>query len=156
MAITQEFLLSQMKRLEVNYGKDKFVMYPDLFNLWYDMFKDCNEVGVRQAVDKCIKENEFAPNIAGLMKYYKQIESAHNELVNCVKSQYALMRSVWEEPYDFTSLNELYDYTNRFPADTRKTEITEFAQKAVSFRHDCDACGRKDVPTILEYIKGVR
>lgn len=156
MAITQEFLLSQMKRLEVNYGKDKFVMYPDLFDLWYDMFKDCNEVGFKQAVQKCIKESEFAPNIAGLMKYYKQIEAAHNDLVKVVTDQYTLMRSIWGEPYDFQTLSEIYAYIRKLPEDTQKTEMVELTHKAVSFKHDCEACGRTDTPTILQYIQGAR
>ena len=156
MAIDKSKLKKLMCKLETNYGKDKFAIDQKIFDLWYDMFKNCNETGLTQAVDRCIKENEFAPNIAGLMKYYKQLENEHNDLVSCVKSQYTLMRSVWQEPYDFTTLNELYDYANRFPDGTRKTEITEFARQAVSFRRDCDVCGRKEIPTILEYVKGAR
>ncbi len=30
--------------------------------------------------------------------------------------------------------------------------MVELTHDAVSFRHDCDACGRTDIPTIKEYM----
>ena len=156
MAITKDFLKKQMCRLETNYGKEKFRITQDIFDLWYDMFKDCNEQGLKLAVDKCIKESEFAPNIAGLMKYYRELETKHNELVDLVKHQYAIMRSIWEEEYDDDTFMELWAYVNRFPEKSRKVEIVELTHRAVSFKHDCEGLGRTDTPTILRYLQGDR
>lgn len=152
----KELLRDLMKKIELNYGPDKFKITKPMFELWYDMFSDCNEYGLKQAVDKCIKENEFAPNVAGLMKYYKALEEAHNELEKAVKHNYSVIRAIWEEEYDDNTLMELWTYINRFPEKTRQTELVELTQRAVSFRHDCEGCGRKDYPTILEYLKGAR
>ena len=69
----KQFLLKQMQRLEKNYGREKFNgsfnSPQEMFDFWYEMFSDCNEQAFKLAVDKCIKENEFVPNIAGLVNY---------------------------------------------------------------------------------------
>ena len=154
--ITQEFLLKQMSRLELNYGKERFKADQDIFDLWYEMFADCNEQAFKLAVDKCIKENEFAPNIAGLMKYYKAIEEEHDELKETIKHQYTKIRSFWGEEYDKDTFNVIVEYIYRHPKKMRKVEMIELTQRAISFEHDCEAAGRIDIPSIKEYIQGAR
>lgn len=156
MAVTKEFLLAQMKKIETNYGKDKFVITQKMFDLWYEMFSECSEKLLLQAVNRCLKENEFAPNIAGLMKYYREIEDNHNELVATVKSKYQTIRSVWGEQDDLETIKAIYSYLKQFPEKDRKSEMIELCHRAVSFRNDCSADGRTDIPTILEYVKGSR
>lgn len=153
--IERSEFLKLLQRLDRAYV-GKLVFTQDLIDLWYDMFKDCNEQGLKLAVDKCIKESEFAPNIAGLMKYYRELETKHNELVDLVKHQYAIMRSIWEEEYDDDTFMELWAYVNRFPEKSRKVEIVELTHRAVSFKHDCEGLGRTDTPTILRYLQGDR
>lgn len=150
------FLREQMIRLETNYGSDKFVITKDMFNLWYEMFKDCSKDNLVLAVNKCIKESEFAPNVAGIMKYYKELSTEHDEYITFVKREYTLMRAVWQEEKDPGTAIELYQFSLKFPEKQRKTLLVEFTQNACSFRHDCDACGRTDIPTIKEYIQGKR
>lgn len=154
--ITQEFLLKQMAKLELNYGKERFKADQDIFDLWYEMFADCNEQAFKLAVDKCIKENEFAPNIAGLMKYYKVIEEEHDEMKEVLNSQYKKICSLWTEEYDSDTFKAIVEYIYRFPKKMRKVEMIELTQRAISFSFDCDGCGRKDKPTIKEYVQGAR
>ena len=154
--ITREFLLNQMHRLELNYGRDRFVVNQNVFELWYDMFKTCTQDNLKSAVDKCIKESEFAPNVAGLMKFYKELSTEHDEYITFVKREYTLMRAVWQEEKDPGTVIELYQFSLKFPEKQRKTLLVELTQNSCSFRHDCDACGRTDIPTIKEYIQGKR
>lgn len=154
--IKEEFLLKQMARIELNYGKERFKVDQDIFDLWYEMFKDCAEQGLKLAVDKCIKENEFAPNIAGIMKYYRAIEEEHDEMKNLLSSQYRKICSLWPEDYDSDTFKAIAEYIYRFPKKMRKVEMIELTQRAISFSFDCDGCGRKDKPTIKEYVQGAR
>ena len=156
MAISINFLRDQMKRLEINYGIEKFHVTKAIFELWLEMLSDCDEELFKLAVDKCIKESEFAPNVAGLMKYYKELSTEHDEYISFVKREYTLMRAVWQEEKDPGTVIELYQFSLKFPEKQRKTLLVEFTQNACSFRHDCDACGRTDIPTIKEYIQGKR
>lgn len=151
-----KFLQEQMKRLETNYGREKFVITKDIFDLWKEMFSDCNEQAFKLAVDKCIKENEFAPNIAGLMKYYKAIEEEHEEMKEVLNNQYRKIYSLWPEKYDSDTFKAIVEYICRFPKKMRKVEMIELTQRAISFSYDCDGCGRKDKPTIKEYLQGAR
>lgn len=150
------FLREQMMKLETNYGKDKFVITKEMFELWYEMFQNCEEPGLKLAVDKCIKESEFAPNIAGLMKYYKAIEEEHEEMREVLNNQYRKIYSLWPEKYDSDTFKAIVEYICRFPKKMRKVEMIELTQRAISFSYDCDGCGRKDKPTIKEYLQGAR
>ena len=156
MGITKEFLLGQMRKIETNYGKEKFVMNPDLFDLWYEMFQSCEEEGLKLAVDKCIKESEFAPNIATLMKFYKELENEREEMRETISHEYGLMRSVWEEEYDDDTFKAIVEYVYSKPKKNRKVEMVELSQTAISFYHELIAKGIQERPTILEYVKGVR
>lgn len=150
------FLREQMIKLETNYGKDKFVITKEMFDLWYEMFQECEEEGLELAVKKCIKENEFAPNIAGLMKHYKELADEREDLKETIQHQYTTICSIWGEEYDSDTFKAIAEYIMRQPKKMRKVEMVELTHRAVSFSHSCDACGRLDKPTIKEYIEGAR
>ena len=152
----KKFLKDQMIKLETNYGKDKFHISKDIFDLWFEMFAGCEEQGLKLAIEKYIRESEYPPNIAGIMKCYKELEAERADLVETIKAQYSIIRSIWGESYDAETLKTIQDYIVKFPKKTRKVEMVELTHDAVSFRHDCDACGRVDIPTIKEYIQGMR
>lgn len=157
LMISRERFINILQRLEIAYSpKFQFGNDQTKFNLWYDMFSDCDEEGLLAAVDKCIKENEFPPNIATLMKCYRELEAERTDLAETIKNQYSIICSIWGEKYDPETLREIQRYIVRFPKKTRKVEMVELTHDAVSFRHDCDACGRTDIPTIKEYIQGAR
>ena len=154
--MNKKFLEEQMKKLETNYGRDKFVITKEIFGLWYEMFDKCDERLFRQAIIKCIQESEFTPTIATVTRFYKEIEKEDRELKETIKNHYVTIRSIWGEKPDKETLSEIVSYIKRFPKKQRKVEMIELTQRAVSFSHDCDACGRKDKPTIKEYLQGKR
>lgn len=151
----RETFLKYLQKLEMAYAP-KLSFTQELVDLWYEMFADCEEEGVRLAVNKCIKENEFAPNIAGLMKYYRELESEKNELRDVIQKQYTTMRSIWDEEYSSDTFKALTEYIMKFPKDRRKEEMVELTHRALSFAYGCEAAGRKEKPTIKEYVQGAR
>lgn len=154
--ISKKELKSILEKLELAYGSKFPVFDNPKVALWYEMFKDCSKEGLLEAVDRCIKESEFPPNVATLTKFYKEVASEHNELIQEVRSKYKSIATVWHENYDADTFNTLLEYVMRFPKETQKTEIQEFAYKAISFMRNCEGCGRQDYPTIKEYIQGKR
>lgn len=154
--VSKEFLKKQLLKLQLNYGPEKFDLSKSSFELWYEMFSDCDEDGLRLAVTKCIKENEYAPNVAGLMKYYRVLEQEHKEINDVLKSRYKFLMSIWGEQSDQSTYDALINHVMRFPKDQRKNLIIEMAQMAHSFYNDCRNCGRQDIPTIKEYVEGKR
>ncbi len=154
--ISKNFLLQQLKKLQINYGTDKFDMSDETFKLWYEMFKDCDEDGLRIAVNNCIKESEFAPNVAGLMKYYRILDQEHEELKQSIKSNYTNIMSKWRESYNTETLQAIKEFVLRFPKNQRITRMEELTINALQFYESCSNCGRKDIPTIKEYVEGKR
>jgi len=148
-------IIEHLKKLETAFGP-KMEMKQKHVDLWCEMLKDCSEEALSLAVDKYIKECEFAPTVGGLMKYYRDIVNEHNEYAALVRRQYSILRSIWEEKEDVGTMLELYNFSMRYPEKSRRTLLIEYVHQACSFRHDCDACGRKDIPTIKEYIRGAR
>ncbi len=153
MGITKEFLLNQMRKLETNYGKEKFVMNPDLFELWYEMFQPCEEEGLKLAVDKCIKESEFAPNIATLMKFYKELADEREEMRRLIEHEYGLMKSVWGEKDNAETYNAIVRYIYKQPKKERRVKMVELSQESISYYHDLIAKGIHQIPTIKEYVE---
>lgn len=156
MAVTRAVLKEQMAKLETNYGKDRFIITPESFDLWEEMFADCDAKGFELAIDKCIKEEVYVPNIAAVMKHYRELSEEREALRETIKHEYGLMRSIWEEQYDSDTFDAIVEYIYRFPKKQRKVETIELAQRAISFYHDCTTAGRLERPTIKEYVEGAR
>ncbi|MBP5422478.1 MAG: hypothetical protein J6Y78_08575 [Paludibacteraceae bacterium] len=154
--ISKDFLKQQLIRLQTNYGSDKFDLSKTAFDLWYEMFSDCDEDGLRVAVTNCIKESEFAPNIAGLMKYYRALEVEHEELKQSIRSNYTNLMSKWRESYSKETLQAIKEFVLRFPKEQRIMRMEELTYNAFKFYDDCVSCGRKQIPTIKEYVEGKR
>lgn len=154
--ITKKVLKEQLSKIQTNYGVDKFDLSKEKFELWYEMFADCDENGLKLAVANCIKENEYAPNIAGLMKYYRTLEQDRAEIAEVMKSKYTTMRSMWREEYDSDTFKAIIEYIFRFPKEQRKVQMVELTHHAISFYNDCRNVGRQDIPTIKEYVEGKR
>lgn len=154
MGISKQFLLQQAKRLETNYGKERFVMNPNIFELWYEMFQDCEEEGLRLAVNKCLKESEFPPTIATLMKFYKELAEEREEMRRLISHEYGLMKSVWEEKDSAETFKAIVDYIYKQPKKERRVKMVELSQEGISFYHELIAKGIQERPTILEYVRG--
>lgn len=152
MAVTRELLKEQMKRLEINYGVDKFKITKEVFELWFDILSKCEEKELVMAFTECLTENEFAPNIAGLMKYYRKIIDERNQYRDHVLQQYAVIRDVFEEKFSADTLNTILEYLSVFPQNMRKAEMTEMTYRAITFCHDCEYQA-KEKPSVKEYIE---
>lgn len=152
MAVTRELLKEQMKRMEINYGVEKFKITKEVFELWFDILSKCEEKELVMAFTECLMESEFAPNIAGLMKYYKKIIDERNSYRDFVLKHYEVIRDAFEESYNVAALNAIVDYLRVFPKDKRKAEMTELMYRAITFCHDCEYQA-KEKPSVKEYIE---
>ena len=153
--IAREKFFTYLQKLEIAYSP-KLKFNQNLVDLWYESFADCDERDFNQAVNQCIRENEFPPTIATLMKFYKEIKEEKDNLKELIKHQYTTIRSIWGEQYNKETHQAIIDYIMRFPRKMRGVEMIELTHRVVSFSHDCDGVGRKDKPTIKDYLRGAR
>lgn len=150
----KECLIDQMKKLEANYSPEKFRITQPLYDLWIEMFLGLDEETFKRAVTKYIKENEFPPTIAGIMKCYNEINSYRRMINDLVTGQYNVMRNVWEEPFDKDTLKKFKEIVFAAPKEQREGLITNTVNNAISYYHDCSYDGKKP-PTLIEYLGGI-
>ena len=81
--IAREKFFTYLQKLEIAYSP-KLKFNQNLVDLWYESFADCDERDFNQAVNQCIRENEFPPTIATLMKFYKEIKEEINEKLDYI------------------------------------------------------------------------
>ena len=154
--ITKKSLKEQLIKLQTNYGTDKFDLSQEKFDLWYEMIGECDERILEAAVKNCIKENEYPPTIATLMKFYREVEAAREEIHTLMKTEYSNMRSYWGERYDSETFRAIIEYVFRYPKDQRKAEMVSLTHRAVSYYNNCIYSGKEKIMSIKEYVESER
>ena len=150
--------ISNMQRLDKAYPPKiplNKAQLQEKVNFWYEYFADCKEKIFEQAVTNYIKHEEFPPSIAGVMKYYCEIETYLKEMREFLFSQYSMMMATWDENQDQDTLNEFVRIIRKYPREKKKEAAIEITNKAISYHHDCEYEGRT-APSLLEYLRGVK
>lgn len=150
--IERKRFIPYLQKLEKAYS-GKLHFNQDLVDLWYEMFADCEEEGLKLAVERCIKESEFAPTIATLMKFYKELADEREEMRRLIEHEYGLMKSIWGEKDDAETFNTIVRYVYKQPKKERRLKMVELSQEGISFYHDLVAKGIQQKPTIKEYVE---
>lgn len=123
-------------RLEQNYGVDRFKITLEMFNLWYEMFKDCEEEGLKVSVDEYLRTSEYPPTVASIAKIYKAKDEYRKELLSYLKGRYIwVCRWIEEQPTQET-FSLFCRYAVSFPQEERKAKVEEVIQKAVQHYND--------------------
>lgn len=157
--ITREFIIDKLKKLDFVYGSKFNLTNSNLENhirLWKEMFEDCEPKYLEKAIDNCIKNCEFPPNIATITRYYREVKEEDNDLEKVVKAQYKILRVTWEEDVDLKTFEALKGLVLHFPEINRIGTLLDFSEKAMSYRNGLRGEGRTDIPTLFEYIQGKR
>jgi hypothetical protein len=150
----KQCIVDQMKKLEANYSPEKFRITQPVYDLWIEMFLGLDEEIFKRAVSNYIKENEFPPTIAGIMKCYEEINQYRKFMKDFLGGQYNVMRSVWDEKIDDKTRRAYIDLVFKCPKDKREDFAVDVVHQAVSYYHDCEFKGVKP-PTLIEYLGGL-
>lgn len=133
---TKGFIQAQLKKLESNYGKERFKVTQPMFDLWVDMFKEYKEEGLKVSVDEYIRTNEYPPTVASIVKIYKEKENYRREIWSYIKHKYVwVCRWIEEEPTKETLLL-FCEYAFKFSKDERRARIDDVAQQAIAYYND--------------------
>ncbi len=150
---SRKFLQEQVKRLEINYGKDRFKVSQPMYDLWAEMFKDYDEDGIKVSVDEYIRTNEFPPTIASIMKIYDEKNKRRQELGHYLKTKCNWISRWYEKPMTQKEIEFIKQMVSGKSFGDTKTFLDDMALEAVRFYNESVANGVKDV-TIMKFLEG--
>ena len=153
--ITKKYLQEQMKRIETNYGANKFTVTQQMFDLWYEMFADYDPKGLKAAIDKYMKSSEFAPNVASINNTYQKLADEREHLERVIIAKYKWVAHWFEEQPNIESYNAFMNYVCKFPVSAREGVAENLALKAVQYWNNCCENGVPEQArfTVKEYVE---
>lgn len=151
----REFIQKQLKRMEQNFGKEKFKVTQPLFELWAEMFQDLDEEGIRVSVNEYIKTSEYPPTVASIMKIYNARAQEREELKKYIKGKYIQICRWYEEQPDSEILAEIIKLTTNVPKEDRRRFIENMAYDAIGFYNDSVAMGANNI-TIKQFLESYK
>ena len=149
--VNKGFVKEQMGRLETNFGKDRFKVTQSLFDLWYEMFQDLDENGIKASVDEYIKTSEYPPTIASIMKIYNAKKEYREHLRRFIKAKYTWVYKWFEEEMSEDVYQKLIDMVFSYPKEVREKVMTDFAYEATSYYTNNALIGKK--VTVGEFLE---
>lgn len=147
------FIQKELKRLETNYGKDRFKVTQAMFDLWADMLKDLEEEGIRVSVDEYIKTNEFPPTVASIVKIYEAKDRLRKEQGNYLRAKCNYISRWYEKPMTQEEIDTIKGMVTKLPVDRRKGFLDYMALEAVRYYYKCVTSGEKEI-TIAKFLEG--
>lgn len=153
--INKKFLQAQMKRIETNYGKAKFNVTQEVFDLWYEMFSKYDPNGFKVAIDEYMRTNEFPPNIAGITKTYQKLDDEREHIAQVVRAKYKWVARWFEEQPNIETYKLFATYVCSFPVAEREKQAEELAYQLVAYWNMCAEKGmrREARFTIKEFLQ---
>ncbi len=153
--VDKVFLKDQMIRLETNYGKDRFKITKQMFELWYEMFSDYDPEGIKASVSEYIRTNEFPPTVASINNIYERKKEYRERMNTLISDKYRWVAMWFNESFDKETRKVLADYTMSFPKDKREKALSDIAHDAVAYWNECNEKGilEKDRKSFKEFIE---
>jgi hypothetical protein len=151
----KKFLKEQMVRLEANFTTERFKITKPMFDLWYEMFHDLEEEGVRVSINEYIKTNDYPPTVASIMKIYNARAQEREELRRYIKGKYIQICRWYEEKPNDDTLAEITKMTTNVPKEDRKKFVEDMAYDAIRFYNDGLAMGATNI-TVNKFLESYK
>ena len=146
-----KFMKEQMGRLEANYGIDKFKITKQMFELWCEMFADLDKEGVKASIDEYIRNNEFPPTVASIMKIYKAKETQRKEAQDYIENMYNWVARWYEEQPGEETYELFARHIRGRPLNEVKAATDILCEKLVNYYNDnSDNPDRKTLKEVLK------
>ena len=133
---SREFIQAELVRLEHNFGKERFKVTQQMFDLWSEIFADYEEEGVKVSVDEYLRTSEYPPTIASIIKIYKAKDEYRKELLSYLKGRYIWVCRWIEDKPTKETFSQFCKYAMSFPQKERKARVEEVISKAINYYNE--------------------
>ena len=141
----KEELDAQLKKLDVMY--DRFnIATQEVYTIWQKSFSDTDPKVFESAVDEVIKNEEYAPNIAVVNKYVKQIEEERRAIISKEKECYNRAVYALNFQKNADDYMEFLKWLAKIPKERRMEAAEEFSYNVVSYANGMTAKGQPCKP----------
>jgi hypothetical protein len=145
----------QLKKLDVMYEKFN-IASQEVYDIWRNCFKDADIKVFTQAVDEVIKNEEYAPNVATVNRYYKQLEEARRAMIEKARECYNRVINALGCEKNVDDYREYLEWLATVPTQERNEIAERFSYEAVNYANGCTASGtpKATFKELLEVAKG--
>lgn len=142
-------ILLKVKKI---YG-DRFLIEQGTLDAWYEFIGDLDFSIAKAATSRYVRENEYAPTVAGIMKHYNAIVEEHNEVMARLKENYDRITGLYPGGHTKQAWQAYMSLVSSAKDDPGKQKISDMIASHVS-AYISKAEG--NVPTLAEYIGGLK
>ena len=138
--MNKEELDRQLKKLDVMYEKFN-IASQEVYDIWRNSFKDADLKVFTQAIDEVIKNEEYAPNVATVNRYYKQIEAARKAMIEKARECFNRAISALGCEKNVDDYKAYLEWLATIPAEERAEAADRFSYNVVNHANSCTANG---------------
>ena len=129
--MTRGEIKDQLKRLGDVY--QNFTVTPTAFNTWCDIFMGYDKQLFIMAVDEVIRNEEFAPKIATINKYYTQLKQTKKDITSKAREAYNRAVNALGSEKSVEEFKALLEYLTTLPIEERAEKVDDFGWRVVSY-----------------------
>lgn len=142
--------LKLLQRIEMAYPT-KIHFTQGMVDLWYEMFSELEEEGVKTSIDEYIKTNDFPPSVASIMKIYKAKETQRKEAQEYIENMYNWVARWYEEQPGEETYELFARHIRGRPLNEVKAATDALCEKVVRYYNDnTDNPDRKTLKEVLK------
>lgn len=134
-------LKNQLEKLDLMF--EKFYMTPQLFNSWADKCKGLNGKTFARAVEEVIKHEEYAPSLATVLRYYREIETENKTILSKAKESYLQAITALGIPKNTEEYKAYLSMINAAPREERMELAEKISMKVVNYANKATSEGLK-------------
>lgn len=132
---------------------ETFAISQKAFDIWVNNFKDYDKTLFCMAIDEVIKNEEFAPRIATINKYYHKLEEERNNIISKAREAYYRAIGQLGQEKNVDDYKAFLTWLSKFPMAERLEAAESFGWRVVGYANAAITKGEPLKP-FIELLEG--
>lgn len=139
--MTREEIKTQLEKLDLMY--ERFNITQALFNVWAENCKNLEAKTFERAIGEVIKHEEYPPNLATVLRYYREIEAENRAIISKARECYMRAISALGIPKNVDEYKAYLLMINAAPREERMELAENFSMMVVNYANKATSEGKK-------------